>query len=474
MSEAIGRTGFHVKHVKHGGQGTSAERGKILGEMMRELDPKLSAYWAAQNSNIVAADEPLNEAYVNDGGGSFHRCTNTKEVISYGDAREKKVTRKIGANSVTLSLLVAHLPKSMCVEVPDFYPVLDDGGKQKFNDAGAPVMRSRWVARDRDEARKYFMDALGYLANEVLPGGMDAVHGIDVQHSESTPHIQILADTFGPSPKDPDALRVDASRAWFSHRDVRYPESHEKADKMISGNEKMRGYHEQLKEHMLALGYPVEAEVDLENYMNTSAKEQYAQAQDARRIAAADLEDVEQARIDVAAAQRIVDANGEEMRALYELRLSEQQELTNLKAEFERELPELRRRAKQVARDEGYEVGKTAAEAEVAAQRAALAQRERAASELHSLARDAHIAAQQRQADLDAARDAYDAALKTLVGVKLPKAVVEQITSERKVARSLDNAQKPGKVTQTPEQKARMAALDSTINENSPNTDYQR
>lgn len=257
MGEVVGRAGFHVQHAK-----SVAERSAIVHEMMRELEEDSIAYWAERNPNIVVADEPLNEARVNDGSGGFGRCLDRREVLEYGMERLGKVRRKIREDApdpqtgkmqggtVTSTLIVSHLPKSMCREVPDYYPVLDDKTGEPVQDAnGKPMRRSRWVARDRDEARRYFEDVIDYLAEEVVPGGQQAVLGYDIQHSESTPHVQALADTFAPDPRHPDSLGVDASRAWFSHRDVR-----DERGRQTSGRTKLSEYHAGLKKHLVDLG----------------------------------------------------------------------------------------------------------------------------------------------------------------------------------------------------------------------------
>ena len=198
MGNEVGRTGFHVTHTK-----AVSERGAILDEMMRELKDESIERWAQRNPSIVVEDEDSNIALVNDGEGGFDICTNPKQVLAYGNARLAKLS----------SMFVMHLPKSLCKEVPDFYPVYDHG-----KEVGR---RSRWVARDREEAKQYFDDIVEYLATHVIPGGADAVLGVDIQFSESTPHIHVLADTFAPDPKHPGQLRSEFSRAYGSHRDVR-------------------------------------------------------------------------------------------------------------------------------------------------------------------------------------------------------------------------------------------------------------
>lgn len=286
MAEVIGRAGFHAQHTKK-----VSERTAVLHEMMRELNEDSIAYWASRNPNIVVADEVLNEAMVNDGKGGYRRCTNRQEVLDYGTRRVGRVKRKfredkldpntgkMKGGTVTTSLLVAHLPKSMCVEVPDFYPVVDSKTAQNAVDGdGEPMMRSRWVARDRDEARRYFQDVIQYLAEAAIPGGTDGVLGYDIQHSESTPHVQIIADTFAPISKDVNALRADASRAWFAHRD----ELDDKGRKK-SGPAKLRDYHAGLKRHLTSLGYDVSPDFDEERHLVGMGKDEYGRTMDAKR-----------------------------------------------------------------------------------------------------------------------------------------------------------------------------------------------
>lgn len=150
---------------------------------------------------------------VNDGHGGFTRCTDREQVIAYGDSRDARLTSplktdkpdkggKMRGGTVTTSMLVSHLPKSMCEEILDYYPRLNENGHPLIDKATSePMTRSRWVARDRVEARRYFEDVIEYLGENVLPGGKDAIHGYDIQFSESTPHVQILADPYGADPK---------------------------------------------------------------------------------------------------------------------------------------------------------------------------------------------------------------------------------------------------------------------------------
>lgn len=278
ISSQVGRTGFHVTHTKAVG-----ERGAILDEMMRELNEESIARWAARNPNIVVEGEHLNLALVNDGNGDLVPCEDPKEVLAYGQERLAKLstpvkestrdpaTGKEAGGTWTSSMFALHLPKNLCREVQDFYPVLDDEG----NEVGR---RSRWVARDHDEALRYFEDAVEYLAREVIPGGWDAILGADVQFSESTPHIQLLADTFAPDPKHPGQLRTEFSRAYGSHRDVR-----DDKGRQMSGQAKFRRYHDGLKEWMIERGWEIEREVDPLRHETGHSKAVYAEMQDAKR-----------------------------------------------------------------------------------------------------------------------------------------------------------------------------------------------
>lgn len=280
MGNEVGRAGFHVTHTK-----AVSERGAILDEMMRELKDESVERWAQRNPSIVVEDEDSNIALVNDGEGGFDICTNPKQVLAYGNARLAKlsspirdpkldpVTGKLKGGTTTTSMFVMHLPKSLCKEVPDFYPVYDHG-----EEVGR---RSRWVARDREEAKQYFDDIVEYLATHVIPGGADAVLGVDIQFSESTPHIHVLADTFAPDPKHPGQLRSEFSRAYGSHRDVR-----DSKGRQMSGQAKFRQYHADLKKFMLERGWEIEADVDPLRHDKTATKEMYGAMMDKERALA--------------------------------------------------------------------------------------------------------------------------------------------------------------------------------------------
>ena len=340
MGNEVGRAGFHVKHTK-----AVSERGAILDEMMRELKDESVERWAQRNPSIVVEDEHLNVALINDGEGGFDPCSDPKQVIAYGNARLAKlstpirdpkldpVTGKLKGGTTTTSMFVLHLPKSLCEEVPDFYPVYDHG-----KEVGR---RSRWVARDRDEAMRYFSDAVEYLASDVIPGGIDAVLGVDIQFSESTPHIQVLADTFAPDPKHEGSLRCDFSRAYGSHRAVR-----DDKGRQIGGKAKLGRYQDGLRQRMVELGWPVERDVDPLRHDKTATKEMYGAMMDKQRA----LDEHEQ---NLAVERREIDESDKRLDDQWE-RL----ELTRNELKQEREqLQKDKQKALEAARTQGYAKG---------------------------------------------------------------------------------------------------------------------
>ena len=341
MGNEVGRTGFHVTHEK-----SVKKRGAILDEMMRELKDESVERWAQRNPSIVVEDEKLNIAYVNNGDDRFVRCKDPKEVLAYGQQRLAKlstpvkepkldpVTGKEKGGTTTSSMFVLHLPKSLCEEVKDFYPVFDEDG----NEIGR---RSRWVARDRKEAMRYFKDALAYMTQEVIPGGRDAILGFDIQFSESTPHIQILADTFAPDPKHAGQLRTEFSRAYGSHRDVR-----DNKGRQISGQAKFRRYHAGLKEWMLDKGWEIEADVDPLRHDKTATKEMYGTMMDKQRA----LDEHEQ---NLAVERREIDESDKRLDDQWENLDIARAELKQEREQFQKD----KQRAHEEARAQGYAKG---------------------------------------------------------------------------------------------------------------------
>ncbi|WP_210386144.1 hypothetical protein [Corynebacterium sp. HMSC29G08] len=289
-----GRAAFNLRHLRRDNCGgdTRGDRKRLLKEAMRELDPQDLAHQAAMNSNIVVADAHLNVPFVNDGNGTFRRAASVEEVLAYQDARMDGV--RVQKNSFETSLFVVHLPKSMCVEVPDFYTSTVDGRE---------VKRARLVARDYDEAKEYLEESMRWLAENFIPGGIDAVAGGDMNFDESTPHIQFQADTFSPKPDDPDKLRCRPGIAYNTDESVRYI-SGPKKGKQISGNQKFIDAQHGLREHMYALGYPVELDVS-ERHNESLNLDRYVEQQDRERDLANREDEVERKHSSV---QRDVDA----------------------------------------------------------------------------------------------------------------------------------------------------------------------
>lgn len=346
MSDTTGRTGFRVTHTKAVG-----ERRAIVHEMMRELDPKAVEYWARENTNIVVEDEVLDRGFVNDGTGRFVRATSMQEVIDYGQSRVDRLSSplredkpdkkgKMRGGTVTTSMFVAHLPKSLCKEVPDFY------GKG----------RSRWIARDRDEAMKYFTDVLRFLGKNVIPGGFEAILGFDVQHSETTPHVQVLADTFADDPKHEGQLRPEWSRAYAAHRDVKREDG-----KMLTGRKKLERYQDDLKAYMVARGWPVERDVDPLRHDKTATKAVYGALKDQERALA---EQEQKLAADLAAGRSEIDEMVNELADGWVAINSERNEVEQEREQLQKD----KQKALEDARSQGYaqglEEGRAAVESE--------------------------------------------------------------------------------------------------------------
>lgn len=346
MSDTTGRTGFRVTHTKAVG-----ERRAIVHEMMRELDPKAVEYWARENMNIVVEDEVLDRGFVNDGTGRFVRATSMQEVIDYGQSRVDRLSSplredkpdkkgKMRGGTVTTSMFVAHLPKSLCKEVPDFY------GKG----------RSRWIARDRDEAMRYFTDVLRFLGKNVIPGGFEAILGFDVQHSETTPHVQVLADTFADDPEHEGQLRSEWSRAYAAHRDVKKEDG-----KMLTGRKKLERYQDDLKAYMVARGWPVERDVDPLRHDKTATKAVYGAMKDKERALA---EQERKLAADLAAGRSEIDEMVNELADGWVAINSERNEVEQEREQLQKD----KQKALEDARSQGYaqglEEGRAAVESE--------------------------------------------------------------------------------------------------------------
>ena len=390
-----GRAAFNLRHLRRDNCGgdTRGDRKRLLRECMRELDQRDLMHQAAMNSNIVVADAHLNVPFVNNGDGTFRRATSVEEVLDYQDARMDGV--RVQKNSFETSLFVVHLPKSMCVEVPDFYTSTVDGRE---------VKRARLVARDYDEAKQYLEESMRWIAENFIPGGIDAVAGGDMNFDESTPHIQFQADTFSPDPKDPSKLRCRPGIAYNTDESVRY-KSGPKKGKQISGNQKFIDAQRGLREHMYSLGYPVELDVS-ERHDESLSPDRYAEQQDRERDLAnregevevkkrsvqRDMdaidrdreqaaEELEQAKADREAAQGVLGNAEEQARAVAERVLSEERE----KAEQEAE--KIRSEARKEAERDAERVRSTAREEAERDAEAKIKSAEQDAEEIRSAAR---------------------------------------------------------------------------------------
>lgn len=432
----VGRAAFNLKHLRRDNCGgdTRGDRKRLLRECMRELDQRDLMHQAAMNSNIVVADAHLNVPFVNNGDGTFRRATSVEEVLHYQDARMDGV--RVQKNSFETSLFVVHLPKSMCKEIPDFYTSEVDGRE---------VKRPRLVARDYDEAKQYLEEAMRWLAENFIPGGIDAVAGGDMNFDESTPHIQFQADTFSPKPNDPDKLRCRPGIAYNTDESVRYT-SGPKKGKQISGNQKFIDAQRGLREHMHALGYPVELEVS-ERHDESLNLDRYTKQQDRERDLANREDDVEVKRRSVQrdedAAQRDREQSAEELKQAQEAREAAQRVQENAEQQAreiaERVLKEAREKAEQEA-ESIRSAAREEAEREVAtirseatqdaentrseAQREATGIREAARSEAtqdaENIRREAHDEAKREReqvardrAALDREREAFDVEKRT-------------------------------------------------------------
>lgn len=431
MTDEVGRAGFHARHTKAVG-----ERVPLLHEMMRHLDPAAVQYWAALNPSIVVADEPLNVALVNDGAGGVRPCSDAAEVIAYGERRLAKVGRKpkedrwdekkkkwVGG-TITTTAIVCHLPKSMCVEVPDFYPRTHKNGKPMLDPVtGEQMRRSRWVARDRDEALRYFADVREFLTRNVVPGGADALLGEDIQFSESTPHDQFLFDAFAPDPKKPGQLRAAASDAYYSSRNVLDADGKQK-----SGRQKFRDYHADLKSFLIGRGYDISPDFDELRHMSGEGKADYERLEDERVYAERMKAAAEKERADVDVQWSEIEAQVDETNAQFD---AERTRLNGIVQHVTAAQAELKQRAAEVE-SERAKVHEARAQALAEIDRATLARQQaadalRRAEEAERALRDDRevweLQKAEEDARVDAARrraiEAYESVVTTAESTKL-------------------------------------------------------
>lgn len=238
-------------------------------------------HYASRTPDLVPADTHLNRDFVNDGAGGFKTMDSIAEIAAYGDAREARLTGFRPKDDGKLFVTgVFHLPLSMCIEVPEYYPRVDKKtGEPIRNPDGTKMNRSRWVIRPgmEEEAQRYWETVIAFMG-EILPGGIDAVHGGSVNLDESRPHMHLMFDPFedGPTAKQPDGLKSAFSKTFSAHRSCpKVPQTHRDTGavvidketgkpKMIteSGSRKLERYHREFKARLIAEGFAIEAERD--------------------------------------------------------------------------------------------------------------------------------------------------------------------------------------------------------------------
>lgn len=252
-------------------------------------------YYAEKNPAINPLVTHLNLDMVNDGQGGFREMRTIDEGLDYAHGRLKRCTKEIkagerddaartrdlreGTGERFLDTIVGHLPGTMCE--PDgtqYQPIDPETGKgrvyKRGSKKGQAVMLDRYRAKDMGEAIRYFEHFVAFQAAR-LPGGQAAIHGYSIQFDEGRPHIQIQADFLMDdiSRRNPQGLKSGYQLAFGSHRKVKAPKldaggnvvlGADGAPVMVqeSGSRKMARYHTELREHMLALGYDIEAEID--------------------------------------------------------------------------------------------------------------------------------------------------------------------------------------------------------------------
>ena len=242
-------------------------------EATREMDPDYLQQYAAENDNCVVTETHLNEHFVNN-NGQLLPMTDRREMRDYYNYRLAGTKRKQRDNAGVMSTFVIHAPKTLLDELPDYYPARKKG-KQP---------RPRYVAKDKDEVRRYFADAVEVMARHVIPGGMAAVHSVHIHWDETTPHIHIFSDTFA---GEYGALRNECSKAYWNHRDVRWPEGHPKAGKVVYRKDKMSAYRAAFRKDMYERGWPVELEPGDGGGLT---REQYVALDEERRTMQADVQ----------------------------------------------------------------------------------------------------------------------------------------------------------------------------------------
>lgn len=275
--------------------------------------PKAINHYASRTPDLVPADTHKNYDFVNDGQGGFRPMGSIAEIAAYGDAREARLTgfrpKDDGKSFITA---VFHLPLSMCQEIPNYYPRVDKKtGEPIRNPDGTVMSRSRWIVKPgmEAEAERYWETIIDFMG-DILPGGIDAIHGGSVNRDESRVHMHLMFDAFedGPTAKQPDGLKSAFSKVFGAHRSCpKVPQTHRTTGAVIldedtglpkmiteSGSRKVERYHKELKAKLIAAGFDIEAERDPHRHSRKLGLEDLKEVRDREAVAEAKTEDWEE------------------------------------------------------------------------------------------------------------------------------------------------------------------------------------
>lgn len=360
------------KHGSENGKTRTERKLNTLQESQRKTEgPGATAFYAKKNRFVVPEDTHKNYDFVNDGQGGFREAMSVDETLDYGEYRVNRVKSKLADSNTTWITSVFHLPYDLCEEIPNYYPRLDDNGKQMINPDGTPAMRSRWVIAEgkEEEARRYFEEILKFFGDRVLAGGQAAIHGGSINLDESRPHLQIISDQFEADErsKDPDALKNGFSLAMGRHprKSRRVPKFDKRTGEPImlpdgtqkhgpeDASEKAERHHRELKQHMLDAGFNIESERDAKRHNRRLDNHDFQSLRDREAITDERTAAAEEATVDAELARYEIE--GREEDALLDKAEAAETSQWLTDAWVEQEEPELRERAE----SEGYDAGKT-------------------------------------------------------------------------------------------------------------------
>ena len=213
-------TGFNVRHLRRAdcGGNTYADREKVL------------SYVIGGMSFNELGSTALGERvcfFVNDGKGNFQISTSELDVLLYQESRMEACVRVKGDADET-SMFVIHVPRAM-----------HESAKYSTNDAFA-----------------YLEEAMLWVGNNLIPGGVDAISGGSVHFEATVPCVYFYADTFTRDLNGSSLLHCrvgDGYGPYLQKRHIRGP----KQGKYIQSCKKLKQAQQDLREYMCELGYPV-------------------------------------------------------------------------------------------------------------------------------------------------------------------------------------------------------------------------